>query len=141
MRSVVFLVLLAIYGGINASAVTDSRTDGITGDSWQFGTLNRWAYTHIREILSTDNIANDNNLVRPIPGLRDAKDDLSINLGGKTVQLSDALKSQFVDVILVIKNGMAVAELYDGTLTLYLHASDVVCEQNGDRVNCCKRCS
>jgi CubicO group peptidase (beta-lactamase class C family) len=117
MRSVVLVVLLAILGGINASAVTDSRPDGITGATWQFGPLNRWAYTHIREILPTKNIANDNNLVQPIPGLLDAKDDLSINLGGKTVQLSDAMKSQYVDGILVIKNGIAVAELYDGTLT------------------------
>ena len=117
MRAVVLVVLLAIFGGINASAVTDSRPDGITGATWQFGPLNRWAYTHIREILPTKNIANDNNLVQPITGLRDAKDDLSINLGGKTVQLSDAMKSLFVDGILVIKNGMAVAELYDGTLT------------------------
>ena len=117
MRVVVLVVVLAIFGGINALAVTDSRPDGITGETWQFGPLNRWAYTHIREILPTKNIANDNNLVQPIPGLRDAKDDLSINLGGKTVQLSDAMKSLFVDGILVIKNGMAVAELYDGTLT------------------------
>ena len=117
MRAVVLVVLLAIFGGINASAVTDSRPDGITGETWQFGPLNRWAYTHIREILPTKNISNDNNLVQPIPGLRDAKDDLSINLSGKTIQLSDAMKSLFVDGILVIKNGVAVAELYDGTLT------------------------
>jgi len=58
MRSVVLVVLLAILGGINASAVTDSRPDGITGETWQFGPLNRWAYTHIREILPTKNIAN-----------------------------------------------------------------------------------
>ena len=57
MRSVVLVVLLAILGGINASAVTDSRPDGITGATWQFGPLNRWAYTHIREILPTKNIA------------------------------------------------------------------------------------
>ena len=48
MRAVVLVVLLAIFGGINASAVTDSRPDGITGETWQFGPLNRWAYTHIR---------------------------------------------------------------------------------------------
>ena len=59
MRSVVLVVLLAMLGGINASDVTDSRPDGITGATWQFGPLNRWAYTHIREILPTKNIAND----------------------------------------------------------------------------------
>ena len=117
MRSVVSILLLTIFGGIHASAITDSRPDGITGETWQFGPLNRWAYTHIREILPTKNIANDSNLVQPIVGLNVAKDNLSINLGGKIVQLSDAMKSQYVDGILVIKNGIAVAELYDGTLT------------------------
>ncbi len=117
MRSVVSILLLTIFGSINASAVLDSRPDGITGETWQFGPLNRWAYTHIREILPTKNIANDSNLVQPIVGLNVAKDNLSINLDGKKIQLSDAMKSQYVDGILVIKNGIAVAELYDGTLT------------------------
>ena len=117
MRSVVSILLLTIFVSINASAVLDSRPDGITGETWQFGPLNRWAYTHIREILPTKNIANDSNLVQPIVGLNVAKDNLSINLDGKKIQLSDAMKSQYVDGILVIKNGIAVAELYDGTLT------------------------
>ena len=117
MRSMVLILLLTILGSINASTVDDNRPDGITGETWQFGPLNRWAYTHIREILPTKNIANDSNLVQPIVGLNAAKDNLSINLDGKKIQLSDAMKSQYVDGILVIKNGIAVAELYDGTLT------------------------
>ena len=117
MRSVASIVLLAIFAGMNVLAVNDSRPDGITGETWQFGPLNRWAYTHIREIMPTKNIANNSNMVQPILGLINAKDDLRINLGGKTVLLSDAMKSQYVDGILVIKNGIAVAELYDGTLT------------------------
>ena len=117
MRSVISILLLTIFGSINASAVLDSRPDGITGETWQFGPLNRWAYTHIREILPTKNIANDSNLVQPIVGLNVAKDNLSINLDGKKIQLSDAMKSKYVDGILVLKNDIAVAELYDGTLT------------------------
>jgi len=117
MRSVASIVLLAIFAGMNVLAVNDSRPDGITGETWQFGPLNRWAYTHIREIMPTKNIANNSNMVQPILGLINAKDDLRINLGGKTVLLSDAMKSQYVDGILVIKNGRAIAELYDGTLT------------------------
>jgi len=117
MRSMVLILLLTILGSINASTVDDNRPDGITGETWQFGPLNRWAYTHIREILPTKNIANDSNFVQPIVGLNTAKDNLSINLDGKIVQLSDAIKNQYVDGILVLKNGIAVAELYDGTLT------------------------
>ena len=102
MRSVVLILLLAIFCDNNALAVNDSRPHGITGETWQFGPLNRWAYTHIREILPTKNIANDSNLVQPIVGLNAAKDNLSINLDGKIVQLSDVMKSQYVDGILVI---------------------------------------
>ena len=116
MSTVVFILLLSIFGGIASSAVNDSRPDGITGETWQFGPLNRWAYTHINEILPTKNIKNDNNLVQPILGILDAKDDLSINLAGTPLQLSDVMKNHFIDGILVMKNGMAVAELYDGTL-------------------------
>jgi len=116
VSTVVFILLLSIFGGIASSAVNDSRPDGITGETWQFGPLNRWAYTHINEILPTKNIKNDNNLVQPILGILDAKDDLSINLAGTPLQLSDVMKNHFIDGILVMKNGMAVAELYDGTL-------------------------
>ena len=87
MRSVASIVLLAIFAGMNVLAVNDSRPDGITGETWQFGPLNRWAYTHIREIMPTKNIANNSNMVQPILGLINAKDDLRINLGGKTVLL------------------------------------------------------
>jgi len=116
VSTVVFILLLSIFGGIASSAVNDSRPDGITGETWQFGPLNRWAYTPINEILPTKNIKNDNNLVQPILGILDAKDDLSINLAGTPLQLSDVMKNHFIDGILVMKNGMAVAELYDGTL-------------------------
>jgi hypothetical protein len=100
-----------------AQATEDSRPEGVAGDTWQFGPLNRWAYTHIREILPTKDIPNLSGQVQPIPGLADAKHDLKIELGGKSVMLSDAMKAQYVDGILVIRNGVAIAELYDRTLT------------------------
>ena len=55
--------------------------------------------------------------VEPIPGLDAARNDLAIELDGKLVRLSEAMRGQYVDGILVIKDGKAVAELYDGTLT------------------------
>ena len=59
-----------------SAEVADQRPPGLTGETWQFGPLNRWAYTHIREILPTKEIPNDIDRVIPIPGIEKAASDL-----------------------------------------------------------------
>lgn len=117
MRVVFLVAAIVMVGGLGSTEVSDSRPPGINGETWQFGPHNRWAYTHIREILPTKDILNDSSFVQPIPGLKDAKKDLSIKFNGQTTRLSAVMRDQFIDGILVIKNGTAIAELYDGTLT------------------------
>jgi 6-aminohexanoate-oligomer exohydrolase len=117
MKLTGFWALFLVTTFAPAFASDDNRPAGVAGDTWQFGPLNRWTYTHIREILPTKDIPNASMHVRPIPGLAAARNDLEIELNGRTVQLSVAMKAQYVDGILVIRDGAAVAELYDGTLT------------------------
>ena len=117
MRVVFLVAAIVMVGGLGSTEVNDSRPPGINGETWQFGPHNRWAYTHIREILPTKDILNDSSFVQPIPGLKDAKKDLSIKFSGQTTRLSAVMRDQFIDGILVIKNGTAIAELYGGTLT------------------------
>jgi CubicO group peptidase (beta-lactamase class C family) len=117
MRVVFLVAAIVMVGGLGSTEVNDSRPPGINGETWQFGPHNRWAYTHIREILPTKDILNDSGFVQPIPGLKDAKKDLSIKFNGQTTRLSAVMRDQFIDGILVIKNSTAIAELYDGTLT------------------------
>jgi hypothetical protein len=117
MRVVFLVAAIVMVGGLGSTEVNDSRPPGINGETWQFGPHNRWAYTHIREILPTKDILNDSGFVQPILGLKDAKKDLSIKFSGQTTRLSAVMRDQFIDGILVIKNGTAIAELYDGTLT------------------------
>ena len=117
MRVVFLVAAIVMVGGLGSTEVADSRPPGINGETWQFGPHNRWAYTHIREILPTKDILNDSGFVQPIPGLKDAKKDLSIKFNGQTTRLSAVMRDQFIDGILVIKNSTAIAELYDGTLT------------------------
>ncbi len=117
MKATASVFLLTVISSIAGAAISDSRPAGLTGATWQFGPLNRWAYTHIREFLPTKDIPNDSMHVRPISGIESAANDLTIELDGKAIQLSAAMKRQYVDGILVLKNGRAVAELYAGTLT------------------------
>ena len=116
MRLFIVFASILLSVNIDASEVSDNRPPGVTGETWQFGPLNRWAYTHIREILPTKNIANNPSFIQPIPGIEEAKKDLQINFDGQSVLLSELMKSQFIDGILIIKNGTAMVELYGGTL-------------------------
>lgn len=115
MKTVVTVSLLALT--IATFAAEDNRPPGVAGDTWQFGPLNRWAYTHIREILPTKDIPNDSGFVRPIAGIQTAHGELDIQLDGKSTQLSEAMETQYVDGILALKDGIAVVEIYAGTLT------------------------
>ena len=113
------LALGACLFGLSASAAdtTDGRPAGLNGANWQFGPLNRWAYTHLREILPTKEIPNDVSSVQPIPGLESAQDDLALVIDGEEERLSDAMERLYIDGIFAIKNGHAVVERYGGTLT------------------------
>ena len=118
MRSApLVLVLLAAMSGTVIADTKDARPPGLTGENWQFGPLNRWAYTHIREILPTKDIPNDSSAVQPLPGIDAAADDLTIEIDGESESLSVAMDSQYVDGILVFKDGRAIVERYAGTLT------------------------
>ena len=104
------LILMLICGAASAAVPTDARPLGVTGETWQFGPLNRWAYVHLREILPTKDIPNLSGAVLAIPGIADVANDLSITLNGSSVQLANSMEHLFIDGILVIKNGKAVVE-------------------------------
>ncbi len=117
MRFLCLFIAALFFVNIYSSEISDSRPSGLTGETWQFGPLNRWAYTHIREILPTKNIPNNPSFIQQIPGINDAKKDLEISLDGQAIFLSEVMKNQFIDGILIMKDGKAIAELYSGTLS------------------------
>lgn len=112
-----WVMVAATCFSFSLSAQDNVRPEGVTGATWQFGPLNRWAYTHLREVLPTKDIPNDYRTVRPISGIEHAASDLQIQVQGNQINLSDAMKEAFVDGILVLKDGHAIVEAYDGTLS------------------------
>ncbi len=104
-----------LLASINTTAA-DPRPEGVTGETWQFGPLNRWAYTHLREILPTKDIPNDFRTARPLPGIDTAQSALDIVIAGRTESLDDAMERLYVDGVLVIQDGQVVVERYAGTL-------------------------
>ena len=99
------------------SLAAEPRPPGVTGETWQFGPLNRWAYTHLREILPTKDIPNAASDVRPLQGLGTAAADRSLLIGGRTEMLSAAMDRLYVDGVLVLQDGAVVVERYADTLT------------------------
>ena len=110
-------LLAAQLVAASASAAEDQRPAGLNGANWQFGPLNRWAYTHMSEILPSKPIRSAPARIRPLPGIEAAVDDLELELDGRRVLLSEVMAAQYVDGLLVLKDGRAVVERYDGTLT------------------------
>jgi CubicO group peptidase (beta-lactamase class C family) len=93
------------------------RPPELNGANWQFGPLNRWAYTHLSEVLPSKPIRRNPGFLRAIPGIDDAAEELVLQMNGKPKLLSEAMREQYIDGVLVLKEGRAVLEQYSGTLT------------------------
>lgn len=92
------------------------RPDGLSGENWQFGPLNRWSYSHLREVLPTKDIPNDSSNVKPLPGLGSAVSDIELVVDGETLSLGDAMRRHYMDGVLLIHEGRVRVERYAGTL-------------------------
>lgn len=113
-------LLCAATLSITASAVNaqeDQRPEGLNGANWQFGPLNRWAYTHLSEVLPSKAIRRGTKPPVPIAGLDLAADDMIVSWGGSPTPISQLMDDHYVDGLLVIKDGRAILERYAGTLT------------------------
>ncbi|MFK8041090.1 serine hydrolase domain-containing protein [Congregibacter sp.] len=95
----------------------DQRPAGLNGASWQFGPLNRWAYTHMSEVLPSKAIRRGVGSPPPLSGLDTAATDMMVSWEGSPAKLSTLMQDQYVDGLLVIKDGYVVFEGYAGTLT------------------------
>lgn len=93
------------------------RPADISLETLQFGPHNRWAFSHLREMITTVNISKDKDFTRPLAGSAVKPEDVVINWQGSQTDLTDVLKSQYNDGILVLKDGEIVVEGYFGALT------------------------
>ncbi|EAQ98165.1 serine hydrolase domain-containing protein [Congregibacter litoralis] len=102
---------------VTAEAIEDERPAGLNGATWQFGPLNRWAYTHMSEVLPSKPIRHGTGSPRPLPGLKAAANDMTVDWNGAPRQLAALMEEQYIDGLLVMKNGRVLFERYAGTLT------------------------
>ena len=100
-----------------APVPADKQVRWTDGSMWRFP-QQRWAFSHMRELVPTVNIACEGAVsVLPV-ALRDDLDDVRlVTLDGQAMTWRDSLAATYTDAILVMKNGLVVYERHFGATT------------------------
>lgn len=108
-------VVLGLMQGAPVPAERQVRwTDG---SMWRFP-QQRWAFSHMRELVPTVNIGRAGPVCALPSALRDDLDDVQLTtLDGVTMTWRESLAATYTDAILVMKGGVVVQERYFGTTT------------------------
>ena len=107
---------LSVLAGASVAADATGRPETLTLSNFQFGPQNRWAFSHMREVIPTAKISKDEKRVLPLKRGADYIDDLKISFAGQEQSIDAIADSQYIDGILVLKNGEIVLEEYYGHL-------------------------
>ncbi len=108
----------AVLGLMQGAPVpADKQVRWTDGSMWRFP-QQRWAFSHMRELVPTVNIACEGAVsVLPV-ALRDDLDDVRlVTLDGQAMTWRESLAATYTDAILVMKNGVVVYERHFGATT------------------------
>ena len=118
-KAVIVLTILitGVIGPSISSAEESGRPTNLTLESFQFGPVNRWTFSHMREIIPTVNIPRDTNRFLVLNNSNDLVADFSVEFQGRKQSIDEIAVHQFIDGLLIIKDGEIVVENYYGHLT------------------------
>ena len=118
-KTVIVLTILitGVIGPSISSAEESGRPTNLTLESFQFGPVNRWTFSHMREIIPTVNIPRDTNRFLVLNNSNDLVADFSVEFQGRKQSIDEIAVHQFIDGLLIIKDGEIVVENYYGHLT------------------------
>lgn len=86
-------------------------------DLWQDGPLNRWAFQHVSEFLTTQEIYADHTCHRTHDPIINSMEDIDVSVDGQTLKLTKILEDTQTDSILVLRNGNVIYEKYFNGMT------------------------
>ena len=86
------LTVLLIGDTISIAEETD-RPDNLTLESFQFGPINRWAFSHMREVIPTVNIPRDPTQFLALKNSEDLVTDFPLHFRGVSRRLITSLSS------------------------------------------------
>ncbi len=86
-------------------------------ESFQSGPDNRWAFSHLREVIPTVNIPRDRSGFQLLKRSPNVVSDFSVEFQGVNQSINKIAASQYLDGLLIVKNNQIVVENYYGHLS------------------------
>jgi len=114
---IAFCLLTALLASTTCLADRGGRPEKIVLSEFQFGPVNRWTFSHMREVLPTVNIPHDNSRVLPLPRSGKSIDDFSLVFDGREQDIDDIAEDRYIDGLLVLRDGEILFEKYYGYLS------------------------
>jgi len=111
------ITLIPVVASTVAFGEQSGRPGNLSLANFQFGPANRWAFSHIRELLPTVNIPHDGSRILQLNKSQHFGEPFSVKFQGKEQTISEVATHQFIDGILILNNGEIVVEEYYGSLT------------------------
>jgi len=121
IKRITATLLAAMLIGIAISSTSQAEQGGrlknLNLESFQFGPANRWTFSHMREVLPTVNIPRDPEGFLPLANSAELASDFSLAFQGSDQTIDEIVGHQYIDGLLILKNGEIVFEKYYGHLT------------------------
>ena len=111
------LLLTVLLLGQSISVAEESgRPENLALESFQFGPVNRWAFSHMREVIPTVNIPRDPTQFLVLKNSENLVTDFSVKFQGRQQSIDNIAEQQYIDGLLILKDGDIVFEQYYGSL-------------------------
>ena len=107
---------VSMFAGPVSAAETGGRPESMTLANFQFGPQNRWSFSRLREVVPTANIEHDGSRVLALERGADYVTDFSVSFLGREQAIGEIVENQYIDGLIVLKNGEIVFEQYFGHL-------------------------
>ena len=112
------LALLLCVLILPVSVAEQSRKPkSLTLENFQFGPQNRWAFSHLREVLPTANIQRDPQRMLALKRSESIVYDFNIDFQGRSQGIDEVARNHYIDGLLVLQDGEILFEKYYGHLT------------------------
>ena len=87
----------------------------VTLANWQDPPFNRWAFSHLRELVPTQRISRGAGTVAPLPvDPRSLDDEAVVRTDGRPGTVGEVLADTFTDAVVVVHDGSVVLERFAG---------------------------
>jgi CubicO group peptidase (beta-lactamase class C family) len=117
MVSMLAILMTGLLGQSISIAEESGRPQNLTLESFQFGPVNRWSFSHMREVIPTVNIPRDPDRFLLLKKSDAPVADFSVAFQGRKQSIDEIAAHQYIDGLLIIKDGEILFEKYYGHLT------------------------